>query len=39
MKEKLTKLTQWLKDHGVGLLCLIGMLIAFIEIYLLLLKV
>jgi len=39
MKEKFIQITQWLKDNGIELLCLIGMLMAFIEIYSLLLKI
>jgi hypothetical protein len=39
MKEKLIKITQWLKEHGIELICLIGMLMFFIQIYLLLLKI
>jgi hypothetical protein len=38
MKEKFIQIAQWLKEHGVELFCLIGMLMAFFEIYLLLLK-
>jgi hypothetical protein len=39
MKEKLIKIAQWFKDNGIELLCLIGMLMAFIQIYLLLIKI
>jgi hypothetical protein len=38
MKEKFIQITQWLKDNGIELLCLIGFLMAFFQIYLLLLK-
>jgi predicted negative regulator of RcsB-dependent stress response len=38
MKEKLTQLTQWFKENGIELFCVIGLLIAFFQIYLLLLK-
>jgi hypothetical protein len=39
MKEKFIQITQWLKNNGIELFCLIGMLMAFIQIYLLLLKI
>jgi hypothetical protein len=38
MKEKLIKITQWVKHNGIELICLIGLLMAFIQIHLLLSK-
>jgi hypothetical protein len=38
MKEKFIQIAQWFKHNGIELFCLIMMLLAFFQIYLLLLK-